>query len=248
MKTYINKDIYTIIWKECKEFFALSTPQMILLRVLMLIFIMGILLPFKFGINWLNSSLTLYYWCWFSCFIIIGPAANSIIRERRSYTLDILLTSRLSDKNIFFGKFIACLLYSYPFVAISIIIGWITVNLSNWQGHLIYYSSKLILGGTFICILSMCIIGGISFFLSLKVKETLKTIQIINTIIFFLITPGAIFYWFPKSKDLRIDYINKIDVYVNYQIILLLIILQIIVTILILSFIKGRFNRKYLLE
>lgn len=241
-------DILTIMWKELKELFILSKPRRVIIRMLLLILFIGVIVPAEFGLNWFNSYITIYYWVWFSCFIVIGPAANSIIRERTSNSLETLLASRLPDKSIYMGKLSSGIMYSSFILIISILVSVITININEWNGNIDFFSPHIFFEGILLSFFSMLSIGGLSFISSLKVKNPLRAIQIINLIILILIIPDVYFYRSSSPRYEKMQFVERFNYVVNNYVIVLTFIVLFISTVLIFNFLRKKFNRIYLLK
>lgn len=176
------EDVITIAMKEFKELFALSKFQDVILRIILLIGVLGVALPYYRSADWLDSPITILYWLWFSGFLIVTPTANSLIREKNSNTLSTLLTSRLSIHSIIVGKLIANILYVYLITLLSILLGIITINLLNTTDTVQLYNPFVFWIGNLITLFFMCIVGECTILLSIKVKNGTKLTQLISSI------------------------------------------------------------------
>ena len=106
-------DILTVLWKEVREFSqqrgsSRGTALMLGIPIL----ILGIVMPLQFGKAWIESPISLIAWSWIPLFLAINVIADSIAGERERHTLETLLSSRLSDTSILFGKFFASMFYA----------------------------------------------------------------------------------------------------------------------------------------
>lgn len=249
MTTFFVQDTLTVIRKELKELIALSGFRRVIFRILFFIAFMGIVLPLKWGENWLNSYIIIYYWSWLSCFLIIGPAANSIIKERFYGCFEVLLSSRLQDNSIYIGKILSSMIYSFSILLISIVLGLITLNIVSEKDIFQNYSLLALVFGLTISILTMFIWGAISFMVSLRIKNPLRILQIINLFILILIIPGVYIDFFSHSSTQK-EFENMIQNMTNnywYIPAFIVVILSFLATYL-LSRIKKIFNRKCILE
>jgi ABC-2 type transport system permease protein len=62
------------------------------------------------------------------------------------HTLETLLASRLPDASILLGKLGAVVAYVWGQVLICLLLGAVTVNVVQWEGHLRFYQTSVGLG------------------------------------------------------------------------------------------------------
>ncbi len=126
-------DLYTMIWKEWKDF-LLSGGRSDFLRPLLILFIMGIFLPLSFKTRWLNLEpapvLIILYTPFMFVTSFIGDA---IAGERERHTLETLLASRISDRAILLGKVLVVVGFTWGMNLFCLLFGAIVVAWSQGQ-------------------------------------------------------------------------------------------------------------------
>jgi ABC-2 type transport system permease protein len=65
--------------------------------------------------------------------------ADSFAGERERHTLETLLASRLSDRSILIGKICSAIAYGWGIALIGMIVGLVTINVSNWAGKILFF-------------------------------------------------------------------------------------------------------------
>lgn len=239
------EDIIIISMKEFKELFALSKFQDVILRIMLLIGVLGIALPYYRIADWLNSPITILYWLWFGGFLIVTPAANSLIRERTSNTLFTLLASRLSIHSIILGKLLANVLYVYVITLLGILLGIITINFVDSTDVVRFYNPFVFWIGNLITLFFIFIVAECTVLFSIKVKNGTKLTQLISSI---MLSMFIVVYFMSYNYSDNLIVFEKIES--------LCCGFGFIMVILSLSFISGAFyylilhkaTRKNLLE
>lgn len=133
-------DIWTMIWKETKDS-IFQGGWSALIRPLLLIGMMGIVLPWRFGRQWLDLTpivmgLVLYV----PFTVILSFVGDAIAGERERHTLETLLASRISDRAILLGKIIVTTGYAWSTALLGLLLGLVVANLSKGQGSWQFYT------------------------------------------------------------------------------------------------------------
>jgi len=133
-------DIWTMMWKETKES-LLQGGLSAWLRPLLLVGILGIGFPWRFGLQWLAlvpvvMGLVIYV----PFIVILSFIGDAIAGERERHTLETLLASRISDRAILLGKIIVTTGYAWGTALLGLLLGLIVANLSSGQGSWEFYT------------------------------------------------------------------------------------------------------------
>ena len=133
-------DIWTMIWKESKDS-VLQGGWSALIRPLLLIGILGIVLPWRLGQQWLDLTPIVILLVLYIPFIVILTFVGDVIAgERERHTLETLLASRISDRAILLGKIIVTTGYAWSTALIGLLLGLVVANLSKGQGSWEFYT------------------------------------------------------------------------------------------------------------
>lgn len=196
-------DIGTIVWREWREF----REQLLSLKrgglsALVLALILGVVTPAQMGPEWLSSSLMLAYWPFVAASMVSSLIADSIAGERERHTLETLLATRLSDRDILTGKVAAAVLYGLGFALANVCLGWISVNLFHHEEGPHWFSASYLLSIVVLTLLTSFFVAGVGVFISLRaatVKQAQQTFGIAMVIV--LMAPVLVIQAMPH--DLR---------------------------------------------
>jgi ABC-2 type transport system permease protein len=133
-------DIWTIIWKETKDS-ILQGGLTALVRPVLLMGILGIIFPLRFGLQWLAlAPLVVGIVVYFPLLLVLSFVGDSIAGERERHTLETLLASRISDSAIVLGKIIVTTVYAWSTALLGLLLGLVVANLSKGQGSWQFYT------------------------------------------------------------------------------------------------------------
>ena len=133
-------DLLTMIWKETKDS-VLQRGWSAWIRPLLLIGILGIGFPWRFGRQWLDLTPIVMVIVLYVPFItILSFVGDAIAGERERHTLETLLASRISDRAILLGKVIVTTGYAWGTALIGLLLGLIVANLSKGPGSWAFYT------------------------------------------------------------------------------------------------------------
>ena len=171
-------DILTIIWKEWKEIFlARGNRRSGLTSVLIVIGLLGIFFPLQNGLDWINNPLLPLTWSWLPVFWAIGIVTDSFAGERERHTLETLLSTRLSDDAILFGKIFTAVLYAWGMAMLAMLIGAVTVNVTHFDGSILFYPLDIFFGGMSLSLLLTILMSSLGVLVSLHAPNARQAYQ-----------------------------------------------------------------------
>jgi ABC-2 type transport system permease protein len=133
-------DLWTMIWKETKDS-ILQGGWSALIRPLLLVGILGIGFPWRFGLEWLALvPLVMGIIIYVPFIVILSFVGDAIAGERERHTLETLLASRISDRAILLGKVIVTTAYAWSTALLGLLLGLVVANLSKGQGSWQFYT------------------------------------------------------------------------------------------------------------
>lgn len=185
------RDIWTMIWKESKDL-ILQGGWAQLIRPLIVIGIMGVALPLRAGLQWLELSLpVMLILLWVPFIYIVSFIGDAIAGERERHTLETLLASRMPDRAILLGKVIVTVGYTWGMTLVGLLLGAVAANLSNGnaegQGSWVFYHPlELFLEALALILLVSLLTASAGVLISLRVATVRQAQQIliIGTIVF----------------------------------------------------------------
>ena len=182
-------DILTIVTKELKEFWkARGSLRARVLSFLPLLIIFGIYFPLQQREMWMEAPFVPgFYFMWLPFVLAGGTTADSFAGERERHTLETLLATRLSDRDIFLGKVLAIVIYSLSVTWAAAGLAWITLNVTRDGGPLFWYGAGglgLIVGGGLLVSLLMTAIGVLASLRAASVRAAAQWFSVITLLVF----------------------------------------------------------------
>jgi ABC-2 type transport system permease protein len=193
----VISDLRTVLWKEWKEIFAQSGSRRgTIVNWLFVIAIFGVLLPIGQGKSWFSGGIAISLWP--TTFTATSLLADSIAGERERHTLDTLLASRLPNTAILFGKVLAALTFTWAVIALSVVAGWLAVNLTH-RGDGIMWPTWIALAIIGAVMLATIFLAGIGVLVSMR-SPTVRQANQLLTIGLFVIGGAVAGLLFAASR------------------------------------------------
>jgi ABC-2 type transport system permease protein len=193
-------DILTVAWKELREMLVQGDPRgRSKTSLILLVVIFGIVLPLQNGRDWVNSPISMMVWGWMPFLWVSGIVADSFAGERERHTLESLLSTRLSDRAILFGKLLAALLYGCILTWIILLVSLITVNVAYARGELLLFSLPLSIGAIVFSILVSGLAASIGVLVSLRAGSVRQAQQLMSVGMLVLFIPLMLVQFLPAS-------------------------------------------------
>ncbi|MBF6612152.1 MAG: ABC transporter permease [Chloroflexi bacterium] len=175
-------DLWTMLWKEWKDL-IFRDRRGGLLRHLLFIGILGIVLPWLVGLQWLElpagAMLVVLY---IPFLFIISFVGDAIAGERERHTLETLLASRMPDRVILLGKVIATVGYAWGMAVAGLLLGVVWANLLNGNGGwMFYHPFDLLLEWLALILVVILLAASTGVLISLRVatvRQAQQTLQI----------------------------------------------------------------------
>jgi len=174
-------DLQTMIWKEIKSYYTFGKgSRSLLARVLLVPLVIGILLPWEAGVEWLTTPISIGFWLFLPLILSSTTVADTFAGEKERHTLATLLASRLSNTAILFGKIGAAVLNAVILTLLVMFMALIPVNIRFWSGHIQFYEPQFFFLGLFLCIIIAALIASIGSLISLRAKTVKEAQQILS--------------------------------------------------------------------
>ena len=138
-------DIMTIVWKELKEFWqprGSLGARILSFSPLPIVLIFGVFLPLQQPDLWIEGPLAGVFSMILPFILVASDVANSFAGEKERHTLETLLATRLSDRDIFLGKVMAIVIQSVGLTWTCALLSLITLNVTQGLGRLFIYSGS----------------------------------------------------------------------------------------------------------
>jgi ABC-2 type transport system permease protein len=182
-------DILTIVTKEVKEQWkARGSLRARILSFLPLLVIFGVYFPLQQREMWMAAPFVPgLYFVWLPFVLAGGTTADSFAGERERHTLETLLATRLSDRDIFLGKVLATVIYSLSVTWAAAALALITLNVTRGGGPLYFFGAStlalIVVGGLLVGLL-MTAIGVLASLRAASVRAAAQWFSIITLVVF----------------------------------------------------------------
>ena len=240
-------DILTVTWKELKEFaMQRGSVRATLTSVLLMMVVFGVFLPLQSGRAWVESPVSLVAWAWMPLFLVTSMIADSFAGERERHTLETLLASRLSDRAILLGKVLAGITYSLSMTVVLLVVGLVTVNVSDWTGTLVLYPLATLVGFLIFGTLGAALVAGIGVLVSLRAATVRQAAQSLSIGILLLVwIPVLSISLFPEDmKNRLLPALLELD---GRLVVIALLAALFLVDVVVLALALSRFQRNRLI-
>ena len=138
-------DIVTIVRKELKVYwYARGSLRSRLLSYLPILLIFGVVMPLQDRESWTEGPVPGLIFMMLPFILSAHTVADSFAGERERHTLETLLATRLSDRDIYLGKVLAAVIYSVGMAWICALLSWVTLNVTRPEGPMFMYSSPML--------------------------------------------------------------------------------------------------------
>jgi len=138
----VLRDVRVVLAKEWLELRSSDTRWVGLTTLAAFVIIVGVLVPWQFGAAWIRAPWSVAIWAWIPLFIVTTVTSDVVAGERERRTLETLLSTRLSDAAILWGKWLACVLWVWSAMVLCLPASWLTVNLSQPGGLILPGASQ----------------------------------------------------------------------------------------------------------
>ena len=169
------------------------------MSLVLLIIIFGVVLPLQNGRDWVSSPISILVWGWMPFLWVSGIVADSFAGEHERHTLESLLSTRLSDRSILFGKLLAALLYGCILTWIILLVSLVTVNAAFGRGELLLFSLPLSTGAILFSLLVSGLAASIGVLVSLRAGSVRQAQQLMSVGMLVLFIPLMLVQFLPAS-------------------------------------------------
>lgn len=201
------RDVFTVTWKEIKELLLQHGRfRGGIVRMLVFVGVFGVMMPLQAGPEWIDSPIGLVYWGWIPFLLVSGVVADSFAGERERHTLETLLSTRLSDQAILFGKIASALAYGWGLTLFSALLSVITVNIAyaNAEGRLLLYPLGTSAAIIFLSFLVAGLAAGLGVIVSLRAATVRQAQQTFSIAFFILFIPLFLIPALPEDLKVKI--------------------------------------------
>ncbi len=240
-------DMFTIIQKDLKEILSTrSNRRTGLISLGIMVALIGIFMPLQSGRAWFTEPILPLVWSWFPVFLMISMITDAIAGERERNTLETLLTSRLSDKAILFGKIGGAVVYGWSISVVGNLVAAITINVSDPQGGIQFYSPWLFIVLLLLPLVIGILMSSLGVLVSLNAPTARAAYQKLSLVMLaFWFIPMLALNIIPAEIQLQINqFISSINL---VQVAVLGIVIILALDVFVIMVAQNRFKRTRLI-
>jgi len=244
----VKDDILTVIWKERKGLFRIRGRRAQALLGMFSPVMLAIYLPLQEGARWVGSPLSLLL-AFVAPLILVGISIpDSFAGERERHTLPTLLASRLSDRAILFGKIITSVAFGWGVTLVLLLISLVTVNVANWDGHILFYKPSILLAALAFSFLIALLTAGAGVLFSLRAATAQEAQQTLMAVLLIppMILQFALFAIL-SSESGEARFREVLSGLSFEQVILVIVAVLLVLDVVLLMAAMARFKRTRLI-
>ncbi len=193
-------DILTVAWKELREILAFGDSRgRSKFSMLLIIVIFGVFMPLQNGREWVTSPVSVMVWGWMPYMWVYSVVADSFAGERERHTLEALLSTRLSDKAILFGKLLTAVAYGFILTWVILLVSLVTINVVFGGQGLLFFPFDMTIGALLFSILISGLSASIGVLVSLRAGSVRQAQQWMSAGMLVLFLPLMFIQFVPKG-------------------------------------------------
>lgn len=237
------RDTLSVAWKERKMLLRYRGGRMRFVLTLLSPVLLAFYAAWGSGVRWVELPVPAAPSLLVAILGVIILVPESFAGERERHTLETLLSTRLSDSSIVFGKMLVALVVAMALVCVVLILGLVTVNLFHYEGELLLYTVPNLTFCLFISLIGSTMVAAIGILISLR-SETIQeaTQTLAGTILIPPIVLGMLLLAF---RNEFVQFIMTVDGPVHASATLGIIL---VVTVALVVAARLRFKRSTLLD
>jgi ABC-2 type transport system permease protein len=147
------------------------------------VIVAGVILPINLGVRFVTPAIMMALGVILPLLFVLPIVADSFAGERERHTLETLLATRLPDRAILFGKLAAIVVFALAMSALSLAIGFATVNIAHPEARPLLASPGLIGGLLLESTLAATLIAAFGLLISLGAATVRQAQQRVSMVI-----------------------------------------------------------------
>jgi len=236
-------DILTVMWKETKMMFRDHSSRTRLMLVMLGPVILAIYVASDAGSRWAEGFPSLLIAALAPVILVGVTIPDSFAGERERRTLETLLSSRLPDSAILFGKLIVAIAFAWGVTVVILLLSLIAANVSSLNGEILFYESSVALIDLVMSLLLATLTASVGVLISLHSATVQGAMQTLMAI--FILTPmllGMLLFAFSDQMSI---FFKSFD---TTQLLLVTCAVLVALDIGILAVVVARFQRSLLIS
>lgn len=134
------RDTLSVAWKERKMLLRYRGGSMRFVLTLLSPVLLAFYAAWGSGTRWVELPVPVVPALLVAVLAVIIVVPESFAGERERHTLETLLSTRLTDSSIVYGKMIVALVTAMTLVGVVLFLGLVTVNIFHYEGEILLYT------------------------------------------------------------------------------------------------------------
>ena len=199
----MRRDLATVVWKEMRQMGREPGSRLrIVLAAMVPVLYFGIVGPWVAGGRWIDAPDVAFIAVLVPLVVVMLTAPDSFAGERERKTLKTLLSTRLSDHAILYGKLLFNVMLGWSMALVTLLLGLITYNLANWSGGVVLFDAWTGFTAIAISLLMSILTAGVGVLVSLRSNSVQEAQQLLAAVLLVLPTvAGPIFLLLAQKED-----------------------------------------------
>ena len=239
-------DILTVAWKELREILAFGDSRgRSKFSMLLIVVIFGVFMPLQNGREWVTSPVSVMVWGWMPYMWVYSVVADSFAGERERHTLEALLSTRLSDKAILFGKLLTAVAYGFILTWVILLVSLVTINVVFGGQGLLFFPFDMTIGALLFSILISGLSASIGVLVSLRASSVRQAQQWMSAGMLVLFLPLMFIQFVPKGWIASIiSVLKNVDLYTAA---ILVVVALVVIELVLIAITMRMFQRSKLI-
>ncbi len=239
-------DILTVAWKELREILAFGDSRgRSKFSMLLIVVIFGVFMPLQNGREWVTSPVSVMVWGWMPYMWVYSVVADSFAGERERHTLEALLSTRLSDKAILFGKLLTAVAYGFILTWVILLVSLVTINVVFGGQGLLFFPFDMTIGALLFSILISGLSASIGVLVSLRASSVRQAQQWMSAGMLVLFLPLMFIQFVPKGWIASIiSVLKNVDLFTAA---ILVVVALVVIELVLIAITMRMFQRSKLI-
>ncbi len=239
-------DILTVAWKELREILAFGDSRgRSKFSMLLIVVIFGVFMPLQNGREWVTSPVSVMVWGWMPYMWVYSVVADSFAGERERHTLEALLSTRLSDKAILFGKLLTAVAYGFILTWVILLVSLVTINVVFGGQGLLFFPFDMTIGALLFSILISGLSASIGVLVSLRASSVRQAQQWMSAGMLVLFLPLMFIQFVPKGWMASIvSVLKNVDLFTAA---ILVVVALVVIEMVLIAITMHMFQRSKLI-
>ena len=182
-------DILTVMWKERRTLFRSQASRSRLLMMLLSPVLLSTVIPYNWGPDWVEEIPSLIIAATVPALLVGVMIPDSFAGERERHTLPTLLTSRLPDRAILFGKLVTPVAVGWGAALLCAFLSLVIVNVAHGEGEFLFYTPPIALGNLALSFFVATIMAGAGVLISQRAATVQEASQ---KLLLFVFVPAIV--------------------------------------------------------